>query len=675
MKQSFLKAFAILAGGIALFSASPVLAAPTSTIVQNLIINSVKNATCLLTDSNGLVAAASCGTNATTTINGVQGPIFTFISGTGISISTSTGQLTFTNTGLLPANNLSDVQSSSTAINNILPDQTNTHGKVLGSVNSLAAWVDPPTPGSATFYAWNSSSSVATFKQLEFTPTSTANTFTTNSVASGTVFAKYMTDVGALNFSFIPAGVYLCHMHLSSPGNPAVACQFWEQTSAGADVALIGQTSFTAPLTGTDTEYIEEFANANVYTLASTTSRISVRLISRASTSDISVYTGGATDDTHIELPGQTINASNYCAQGAACNPSTLTASGNIVTTGGSLGVGTSTPATNLQVYGTTPIIALTDSTGKMFRLRNGVAAANVFDIYDNSSSTSRLAIGSNGNVGIGTTAPAEKLEVIGNIRMQNVETDATNKITSILGGQYTNANAPYVGMRLTGSNGANTAMFGGGDSSYNAATQFRLYTAANTTTVAGSQRMIAFNDGSMGFGGTQTGGTLTGASLVIDNTGNVGIGTTTPANALTVNGNIAITSSTGGMIFPDATRQTTAPIRDYTWSGIFSTSTNTYDDNFIGTVSATSTIDSVQVASKDSSNTMSWNLFYGTDPTGASSTLFKVFSSDQTTTSTVGSVRTLTPTASSTPGANMFMRLYVYNASTTYTNFTIHTH
>ena len=37
-------------------------AAPTSTIVQNLVITGVKSAPCLLTDANGLVGSTNCGT-------------------------------------------------------------------------------------------------------------------------------------------------------------------------------------------------------------------------------------------------------------------------------------------------------------------------------------------------------------------------------------------------------------------------------------------------------------------------------------------------------------------------------------------------------------------------------------------------------------------------------------
>ena len=55
----------------------------------------------------------------------------------------------------------------------------------------------------------------------------------------------------------------------------------------------------------------------------------------------------------------------------------------------------------------------------------------------------------------------------------------------------------------------------------------------------------------------TATGSTARTARMLIDSSGNVGIGTTSPANPLSVNG--VIQSTTGGIKFPDGTTQTTA--------------------------------------------------------------------------------------------------------------------
>jgi len=96
-KYIFSLLFALIA-----FHAVSVSAAPTSTIVQNLIISAVKNAPCLSTTGTGLVATTSCGTGsgATTTINGVSGPTFTLASSTYLNIVASGTVFTFTNLGV-----------------------------------------------------------------------------------------------------------------------------------------------------------------------------------------------------------------------------------------------------------------------------------------------------------------------------------------------------------------------------------------------------------------------------------------------------------------------------------------------------------------------------------------------------------------------------------------------
>jgi len=93
-------------------------------------------------------------------------------------------------------------------------------------------------------------------------------------------------------------------------------------------------------------------------------------------------------------------------------------ASATTTLSGGLIGIGTTTPQTILQISSTSPALSLVDTnaSGGEFRLRNGVLGARYFDIYDNTSSTSRLTIDNNGDVGIGTTTPAYKLQIAGDI-------------------------------------------------------------------------------------------------------------------------------------------------------------------------------------------------------------------------------------------------------------------
>ena len=80
---------------------------------------------------------------------------------------------------------------------------------------------------------------------------------------------------------------------------------------------------------------------------------------------------------------------------------------------GALVGVGTTNPTSNLQVYGT-PIAA-----GNVFSVLNTAASGNVAQF--SSSSGTALIINSIGNVGIGTTNPTSNLQVVGNVLSGNV--------------------------------------------------------------------------------------------------------------------------------------------------------------------------------------------------------------------------------------------------------------
>ncbi len=80
----------------------------------------------------------------------------------------------------------------------------------------------------------------------------------------------------------------------------------------------------------------------------------------------------------------------------------------------GRVGIGTSTPSTTLMLATTTPIVTLFDTTasGRQYQFRNGTVALGTFELFDNTSGVSRIAVTSAGNLGIGTTTPASTLQV-----------------------------------------------------------------------------------------------------------------------------------------------------------------------------------------------------------------------------------------------------------------------
>ncbi len=90
---------------------------------------------------------------------------------------------------------------------------------------------------------------------------------------------------------------------------------------------------------------------------------------------------------------------------------------------GGNVGIGTAKPGFNLDVSsgGDTQIaVRSTALDGRVWTLQSSAAfgLAGVFQIVDRTAAASRLSINAGGNVGVGTTAPNERLEIAGNLRL-----------------------------------------------------------------------------------------------------------------------------------------------------------------------------------------------------------------------------------------------------------------
>lgn len=204
------------------------------------------------------------------------------------------------------------------------------------------------------------------------------------------------------------------------------------------------------------------------------------------------------------------------------------------------VGIGTNTPTYKLDVAGTgrysgtinemlvltsnstESMIALnaTGTSGRKYWIGSSATGSNItagsFFILDTVASSFRLAINSNGNVGIGTNNPGYKLDVSGTIDCTNLlvgtSTD-TARLISALDSSMTAGSGRFITLGRSNDTG-------------NQAEIAFVYQGSNSAT----------NSLRLGFHGSER--------LVITNEGRVGINTTSPADALDVNGAIRCTNN-----------------------------------------------------------------------------------------------------------------------------------
>ncbi len=244
--------------------------------------------------------------------------------------------------------------------------------------------------------------------------------------------------------------------------------------------------------------------------------------------------------------------------------------------TSGNVGIGTTSPASRLHVAGPNSSgypfqisaapgtgpgsylnIALNNTSTGAYKSavefqNNGTSkfsfgvdylgdGTNNFSLFDNVAGTMRMYIAPSGNIGIGTTSPSHLLTVAGSIGVRGAAGTATiapNSLTAgvVLGGETwltssgSQGSDPGTGVLATTKIIQTT---GGG-------TQSAAFASGVSGTYAANTYAGYFNNTATQTSGSQFGIYAIGANNYFS--GKVGIGTTSPAEALTVSGNISMT-------------------------------------------------------------------------------------------------------------------------------------
>jgi len=279
-----------------------------------------------------------------------------------------------------------------------------------------------------------------------------------------------------------------------------------------------------------------------------------------------------------------------------------------VLTETGNLGIGTSSPTSILHISSTggisSPILRISGSATNTYNWASATIYSNLTSsataihligksetIYnsayfgykhsaDNSvnnaisfgffAANDLVNILANGNVGIGTTSPAYKLDVNGSASFADnvIITKNQNALTRLIVSNTTSNSSSYVETAFVNDASSGTGAVG----RYGATTTtYKIVTANNQYLYNGPTAgdIAILNDFASGSIKMSAGGN-SNVQFIISSSGNVGIGTTSPVAKLQVNGNISGSSFTGS-VFGTSSWATNASTASYIVNSISS--------------------------------------------------------------------------------------------------------
>jgi len=360
------------------------------------------------------------------------------------------------------------------------------------------------------------------------------NPDTSDLTVAGVVARMVINNNGTIKFNAYGAGTLVT----DASGNITVS------SGGGAGGPYLPLTAgSTKPLTGD--LYLKTTNDANI-------AREQIKWQTSQGTNRSFIRVGGSYADNALEfgtgnaILGMILHANGGLSIGTTVATTLPPASGLLVQ--GNVGIGTTSPGAKLEVNSGGGIHLSDDTAGRTLIIKPSLSGAvheftsdNTVAGYSFSNNASELMrIASNGNVGIGTTNPSQKLTVQGNtLSIGNVIAYADGSNSSTLGStgylQLRNSGSTNVNIRSNDSSYFNGGNVGIGTTSPGNPLEIA---GANSTSLAYQRTGVSakkwgfHSDNDATYWQNITDG---GLLFTLRNGGNVGIGTTTPTMKLQI--------------------------------------------------------------------------------------------------------------------------------------------